>query len=142
MLRPTGPQRHNATTRLSVAVSVVVTTLSILSVGVGRADIGSACADSYTCIYQNKNYNQDVPGRQFNFQNLSDVSIEIDFSAVFNDQMTSWINLRHRSSRWYVNVNRTGGSYCMVNGTRNPLLPVGQNDLASAIVLYGDDRRC
>ncbi|GJF27506.1 hypothetical protein KNE206_02060 [Kitasatospora sp. NE20-6] len=93
------------------------------------------CQVGWVCLYNDESfqggmwYHGDAAGTY----NLSG----------FNDIASSWINNSwYRDAKWFWGANASGGSACM--NTNSSKISVGwyNNDEASSVVVYTDDRAC
>lgn len=101
---------------------------------VAVAPASAECISGYTCIYQNSNYG----GNERDFRNTSgnDVIFNLNAGLGFNDEMSSWINLRAHISTWFFDINGGGGSRCMKANWEVSQVTSNENDQASSIELY------
>lgn len=60
----------------------------------------------------------------------------------FNDSMSSWWNRTNVDARWFQHVGAKGTTRCMDYFTSVPWVGQGDNDQASWVEVYTDDRAC
>jgi hypothetical protein len=95
-----------------------------------------ACSPGYTCLYEHDNFR----GRRLQW---SDPGTRVNLPDYgFNDQMSSWINNNSRDARWFYNHNSDGTSRCMQPNTRVTWVGEPDNDEASSLAIYTDNRAC
>ncbi len=100
-----------------------------------------SCDRGYLCVFQNANFS----GRRLQFN----VPGEIDLTDYgFNDQMSSWWNNSNVDAKWFFNTGGYGNplnnfsAHCMKASTKNAYVGSGDNDQASSVELYTDNRAC
>ncbi|MFJ1756609.1 peptidase inhibitor family I36 protein [Kitasatospora sp. NPDC088134] len=60
----------------------------------------------------------------------------------YNDRMSSWINNGRHDARWFSDANAKGDTRCMNSHSFNSYVGWYDNDEASSIQVYTDDRAC
>lgn len=118
------------------------TAVSMLALGVlgggqfvaATAANAADCTSGYTCLYQNANFG----GAERDFRNVSgyDVIFNLNGGLGFNDEMSSWINLRAHTSRWFFGIDGGGQSRCIKPNWEVSQVTGTENDQASSIELY------
>lgn len=97
------------------------------------------CSAGYTCLYDDANYG----GRRLQW---SDPGTRINLTDYgFNDKMSSWRNRNRLDARWFYNVNNFNNlraSRCMNANSSSSYVGYFDNDEASALAIYTDDRAC
>lgn len=95
-----------------------------------------ACSPGYTCLYEHDNFR----GRRLQW---SDPGTRVNLPDYgFNDQMSSWINNNSRDARWFYNHNSSGTTRCMQPNTSVTWVGEPDNDEASSLAIYTDNRAC
>ncbi len=93
------------------------------------------CDPGWLCIYEDTNYG----GRRLQW---SDPQQDIDLrNHGFNDEMSSWRNRTNYDAHWFYDVF-SGTRRCMNAHTENSNVGSGDNDEATSLRIYTDDRAC
>jgi hypothetical protein len=105
----------------------------------------AGCVQTWVCLYKDKNWNEGSgSATEFDARNQTTANFlwNLNAGAGFNDQMSSWISLRSKYSKWYFDINGSGSSRCMKPNWYVAQVTSTENDRASSVLLYGDATRC
>ena len=114
--------------------------------GAAFADLAptrATCFAGFVCLYEDSNYG----GRQVSFSacdnNGDGVCDWVNLILVtFNDQMSSWKNMKTVDAKWSFNAGGGGTQRCMNSNSQNPQLSGANNDKASAVIVYTSSTAC
>ena len=114
--------------------------------GAAFADLAptrATCSAGLVCLYENANYG----GREVSFSacdvNGDGVCDWVNLILfTFNDQMSSWKNMKTVDAKWSFNAGGGGTQRCMNSNSQNPQLSGANNDKASAVIIYTSSTVC
>ncbi len=114
--------------------------------GAAFADLAptrATCFAGFVCLYGDANYG----GRQVSFSacdnNGDGVCDWVNLILfTFNDQMSSWKNMKTVDAKWSFNAGGGGTQRCMNSNSQNPQLSAANNDKASAAIVYTSSSVC
>jgi hypothetical protein len=114
--------------------------------GAAFADLAptrGTCFAGSVCLYADANYGGRLvsfSACDYNGDGVCDWVNLILFT--FNDQMSSWKNMKSVDAKWSFNAGGGGTQRCMNSNSQNPQLSATNNDKASAVIIYTSSTVC